>query len=283
MDPARPLILQYHQVGSPLAGGTWVTPRQFRTHLRWLQKHGYPFPRKPEDVWTWLHHPHRGSVITFDDGLLGVFTHAFPALRSVGGVGVVFVVTAFLGRRVGWDASFGYPTYHLDREHLQILHRSGWLIGSHSHTHPDLRRLTPKERERELRISLDILEDLLEAPVRIFSYPFNRFDLQVMESVHRAGYRLAFAGYGGGTHPLARFRFGVYTPFLSLGWLTQGPPVYWIGRTIQRFAALSGWARHRWPRWMRAWIGMEEVDHDTDHRMGGIHQPRQDPGDPGGL
>lgn len=277
MDTSSPLILQYHQIGHPMVGGTWVIPRQFRTHLRWLQSHRYPFPRNHREIQSFLETSRRSAIVTFDDGVIGVFLHAFPTLQAIGGVGMVFVVTGFLGRQVGWDASFGRPTYHLDRHHLRMLHQSGWVIGSHSHTHPDLTRLTPKEREWELRTSREVLENLLEDSVWAFSYPFNRWNEAVVEAVGNAGYQWAFTGYNGRSHPLIRYRFGIYTPFLSLGWLSQGPPVRWFGRTVQAFANLSGWARHRWPSWMRQSIGMKEVEPDEgNHGLDWVHQSRQD-------
>ncbi len=257
---SNPLLLQYHQVGPPVRGGTWVTPRQFRAHLRWLRER-FSLPRDRDHLLQILREG-GGAVITFDDALIDVFHRAFPLLSASGCVGMVFVVTGHMGRRVSWDATFGKTLFHMDREHLVALHRSGWAVGSHTHTHPDLTRLTPRERERELRRSREVLEDLLETDVFFLSYPFNRFNSAVMDDVRRAGYRMAFAGYGGNTHPLSRFRFGIYTPFLSLSWLAEDPFTTWTGRAIQTFAGLTGWVRHRWPPFARRLVGMEERHED---------------------
>ena len=215
-------------------------------------------------------------MITFDDALLDVHREAFPALSTWGGVGMVFVVTGSMGRRVSWDATFGKRLYHMDREHLLELHRAGWVVASHTHTHPDLTRLTPRERERELRRSREVLEDLLETEVFFLSYPFNRFNRVVMEDVRRAGYRMAFAGYGGNAHPFSRFRFGIYVPFLSLSWLAEDPFITWTGRVIQTFAGLTGWVRHRWPPFARRLVGME-VDHERLGRHGKSGESRRHP------
>lgn len=234
-----------------------MTPRQFRAHLAWLSRR-FSFPASREELLKTLQTGRPAAVITFDDALVDVFREAYPALREMGAVGMVFVVTGSLGKRVSWDATFGKKLFHMDREHLLELHRAGWVIGSHTHTHPDLPRLNPAERERELRKSREILEDLLNGEVRVLSYPFNRFDPAVVEDVRRAGYRMAFAGYRGNGQPLTRFRFGIYTPFLSLSWLTQDPFTTWVGCGIQAFAGLTGWVRHHWPKPFRHLVGMEE-------------------------
>lgn len=248
-----------------------MTPRRFEAHVSWLAVH-FPLPRSGRDIMETLARGERKAVITFDDALLDVYRHAFPVLNRHQTVGVVFVVTGQMGRRVGWDATFGKKLFHMDREHVLALHRAGWVIGSHTHTHPDLTRLSSAERERELRYSREILEDLLETEVVLLSYPFNRFDEGVMRDVARAGYRMAFAGYQGNRHPLSRFRFGIYTPFLSLDLLAEDPFITWMGRVIQSFAGLTGWARHRWPRFMKKLVGME-VSHE---HLGGFPESRQD-------
>ena len=270
---SHPLLLQYHQVGPPVRGGTWVTPRQFRAHLRWLEQR-FPLPRDRDHLLRILRGG-SGTVITFDDALLDVYREAFPVLSTFGGVGMVFVVTGCMGRRVSWDATFGKRLYHMDREHLLELHRAGWVVASHTHTHPDLTRLTPREREWELRRSREVLEDLLQTEVLFLSYPFNRFNSAVMEDVRRAGYRMAFAGYSGNAYPFSRFRFGIYAPFLSLSWLAEDPFITWAGRAIQIFAGLTGWVRHRWPPFARRFVGME-AEHENlgGHRKSGQNRRR---------
>ncbi len=251
----QPLILQYHDITPhPRVGGTWITPVQFAVHLRELRRLGYRLPR-PDDTWD---HPSACVWFTFDDAMEGVLRYAFPLLRAQGGIGVVFAVTAYLGHTNRWDASFGRPGRHLSAEELIRLHRAGWVIGSHSHTHPDLTRLTPRERERELRRSREILEDLLNAPVEGFSYPFNRWSPTVVRDVERAGYRWAMAGYTGTRSRLTRFRWGVYRIHLSLsewlGWEAASVPV---GKAIQWFARWTGWTQHHLPPPLQRMLGMD--------------------------
>ncbi len=253
-DRLHPLILQYHDI-TPRAriGGTWVTPVQFAAHLRELLSHGRRLPIPGE-------HPFQHNDViwlTFDDATEGVLKYAYPLLQRHQGIGVVFAVTGYLGRTNQWDASFGRPTRHLSAEELLLLHRAGWIIGSHSHTHPDLTRLSPKERMQELRRSREYLEDLLNAPVEGFSYPFNRWSEEVVRDVQRAGYRWAFAGYGGTFHRLAHFRWGIYRIHLSLtAWFSWESASIPAGKTIQWFARWTGWTQHHLPPPLQRLLGM---------------------------
>ena len=250
----NPLILQYHKVTSRFEiGGTRVTPKQFEKHIITVKNLGY----KNLDVNELLEPSksfHQKSVLfTFDDGFECVYTQAFPLLKKHGYSGAVFIVTGFIGRENDWDASFGLRFRHLSEEQIIELDRSGWLIGSHSHTHPDLRKLTDRELEAELRVSKERLEDIVNHEVTAFAYPFGLHDKRVEKFLASVGYSIAFTSRKTYTmrlkNPFSVERQGVY--LIDWDLRTKLDNAFPVGlfefakqRIINMFASLSSIARH---------------------------------------
>jgi peptidoglycan/xylan/chitin deacetylase (PgdA/CDA1 family) len=233
-NPTKMMILQFHNVTKNFEFSvTRIPPRHFFRQLRELRDLGF-IPLEPEELQKTLkENAKRGRfggngdtnvfprvLITFDDGLSGVFDHAYPVLSSLGFKGIVFVVTAFIGKKDAWDANLGIKRKHMGVEEILELRKAGWLIGSHSHTHPDLRALSDKELEYELKKSKEILEDILEESITLFSYPFGLLDERVMKKVASAGFLGAFASYwtSGGKGPYAMRRIPVYVTDYSIKW-----------------------------------------------------------------
>jgi peptidoglycan/xylan/chitin deacetylase (PgdA/CDA1 family) len=72
-------------------------------------------------------------------------------------------------------------------------------IGSHTLTHPDLRRLDPPRVDRELRDSKAWLEDLIGTPVTSFCYPNGYHRRSLADRVAAAGYSLGRTTMSGHT------------------------------------------------------------------------------------
>jgi len=77
---------------------------------------------------------------------------------------------------------------------VRELKREGFIIGSHSHSHPCLSALTDKkEIEDELKLSGSIIEkELGEYPATI-SYPMNNYDDRVTQVAKEQGYKFGLA------------------------------------------------------------------------------------------
>ncbi|MCB1625609.1 MAG: polysaccharide deacetylase family protein [Pseudomonadales bacterium] len=78
---------------------------------------------------------------------------------------------------------------------LAEMQRAGMAIGSHTHSHPFLNRLSPEQQLAELTRSKRILEDLLQVPVRALAYPYGQasdYDQHSREAAKLAGYDCAF-------------------------------------------------------------------------------------------
>jgi peptidoglycan/xylan/chitin deacetylase (PgdA/CDA1 family) len=101
----------------------------------------------------------RFAVLTFDDGYLDFYTHAFPILRQYGFPATVFLPTDYIdGSKTGLRGK-----KHLTRDLVQELFESGIDFGSHTCTHPQLHELSPDEIELEVRKSKETIEQILNS------------------------------------------------------------------------------------------------------------------------
>lgn len=85
-------------------------------------------------------------------------------------------------------------------EDVKSLHSSGMTIGAHSHTHRILSSLDKVSLHDEICSSKRILEDYLTSPVDFLAYPDGKretFNSETMREAQEAGFRSAFAFYGG--------------------------------------------------------------------------------------
>lgn len=256
-----------------------VTPGQFRKHLRAILDSGFRIG-SPSELIALLHREaHRDPFLlrsdkniaspvflTFDDGMLDLFYHAFPIADSLGIKGIIFVVAGYLDRYNLWDSTFGFPRKHLGINELRSLSKMGWLIGSHSMTHRDLRRLSHSELLKEVRDSKALLEDVLGVEVTLFSYPFGLADKRVSNALKEAGYKGGFISFDRNSHPNPWLypRIPVYLIDYGIQWKTQNFLPFRLFFSMEvNFAKmgslLSAWVKHRSPL-LRRLSGMGEQD-----------------------
>jgi peptidoglycan/xylan/chitin deacetylase (PgdA/CDA1 family) len=240
-------ILCYHSVDpdwdSPLA----VSTNEFARHCIWLARRRTVLPLEESvvriDATARL--PRGQTAITFDDGFAGLYEHAFPLLRRNGIAATVFLVAETLtlqGRPVDW-APPGSGTLTLPQ--VLEMAEGGVRFGSHSYSHHDLTALGDDERERDLRDSRILLEDLLGRPVPFLAYPGGRHDERVRESARRAGYTHAFTlpDRHETPGPYAIPRAGVYPGNGPTSLRIKSSRWYLPVRTTPVFPALRGLVR----------------------------------------
>ncbi len=81
-------------------------------------------------------------TISFDDAHVSVLTHAAPVLRELGITPTLFVPTAYVGT----------SDEMLDWDDLRRLRDEGWVLGSHTDTHPRMAlRLYDESEEAQVR------------------------------------------------------------------------------------------------------------------------------------
>jgi peptidoglycan/xylan/chitin deacetylase (PgdA/CDA1 family) len=107
-------------------------------------------------------------VVTFDDGTADLADVALPILARHGVPATVYVATRFIDEQLPWPAG-GVP---LSWAGAREMVDSGLVtIGSHTHGHRLLDRLSPSEAADELDRSRDLIEDRLGVAAHHFAYP----------------------------------------------------------------------------------------------------------------
>ncbi|RJR30737.1 MAG: polysaccharide deacetylase family protein [Candidatus Latescibacterota bacterium] len=193
-----PRALAYHKIASFELGGTWMPRRRFVAQIDSLRRAGYRFIDETaflESLAGRRRASPREILLTFDDGYRNLLD-AVPALEERGVPVLVFLVSAYAGRRNRWELGLpGRGAVHLSWEECTSLARSGFSFGSHTRTHRDLTRIPIEEARDEIRRSRAEIEDRLGSPVRSLSYPFGRLDGALRSEAEAAGYRAAFTLY----------------------------------------------------------------------------------------
>jgi len=154
------------------------TRQAFASHLEGIGRSGFvPTTISEVDFAS----PQKRVLITFDDGGKGAL-YAAEDLNRRGWKGHFFITTSLLGTRTFLDAS-----------QTRYLHSCGHIIGSHSHTHPDIFKAISYERMiHEWRTSCDLLSDVLGVPCITGSVPGGDVSQRVFRSADEAGMKFLF-------------------------------------------------------------------------------------------
>lgn len=115
-------------------------------------------------------------VLTFDDLTPDMLTVS-DILKSAGARGTFFINTAAI-------------TSENEEGIVKELAESH-EIGSHSHSHPDLTKLSTEMVYGELELSKQILERIVKREVKSFAYPYGAHNNIVVEAVRKCGYTVA--------------------------------------------------------------------------------------------
>lgn len=128
-----------------------------------------------------LAQPEKHLLVTFDDGGKSAL-YAAEKLSKRGWKGHFFVTTSLIG-----TATF------LDAAEVRHLRSCGHVIGSHSHTHPDIFKDIPFEQMvSEWQTSCAILSEILGEACVTGSVPGGDVSRKVYQSADRAGMKYLF-------------------------------------------------------------------------------------------
>jgi peptidoglycan/xylan/chitin deacetylase (PgdA/CDA1 family) len=131
----------------------------------------------------------RSAVITFDDGYEDLYTEVFPRFQAMGLTAVVFAVAGKLGGAMDWNPAVRKPL--MTAAQMREMQAHGFRFGSHTMSHCDLANAAPEMMREEIGGSKARLEDILGAPVTLFSYPWGRVNARVRDAVAEAGFTAA--------------------------------------------------------------------------------------------
>lgn len=185
-----PILLYHHIAESPKNSQFYVTPQTFEQQMQLLNDWGYTTITTTmliRSIREGMGLPPHPIVITFDDGNVDNYIHAFPIMKKYGFVGVEYLVVNYIGKD-------GYMT----TDQIRALLAGGWEIGSHTMNHANLVTSQPEQRLYEIHASFKSLEREFGFSALTFAYPFGSYDCGLMDAVYRAGY-LAGMGLGSGS------------------------------------------------------------------------------------
>ncbi|MEW6618422.1 MAG: polysaccharide deacetylase family protein [bacterium] len=171
-------ILMYHNIGvAPKTANNkklWVTEQKFRHQMAYLYNYGYQ-PITFKDLSSLPDNP---VIITFDDGAKNNYTVAFPILKQYNFKACMFLSTA---------------RSELSTAELKEMQDFGIEFGSHTNTHPNLRKISEDTAKEEITGSKKILEERLNTQIIAFAYPYGAgaYDEKINQMVKEAGYTYA--------------------------------------------------------------------------------------------
>ncbi|MEU6667618.1 polysaccharide deacetylase family protein [Streptomyces sp. NPDC046727] len=210
---ALPWIAMYHSVGDCSADPyrITVTPDRLERQLRWLRRRRLRGVSVGELLAALARGDGRDLVgLTFDDGYADFLSGALPVLARWECTATLFVLPGRLGGDNAWDP-LGPRKPLLTAEGIRRAAAAGMEIGSHGLTHIDLTGADDALLAAETAGSRAALEELTDAPVTGFCYPYGTVDGRAVAAVRAAGYGYACAidpGELNGPHVLPRVHVG---------------------------------------------------------------------------
>jgi peptidoglycan/xylan/chitin deacetylase (PgdA/CDA1 family)/O-antigen ligase len=154
-------ILLYHRIGSA-TGEIATAAEEFDRQMAYLAEH--------EQVLTLdqaIEGDRGGVVVTFDDGYRDFHENALPVLVRRRVPATLYLATGLVAN--GSSPSADALTWSQLGEAVS----TGLVtVGSHTHGHSDLSRVTEAQAEEEMRRSRDLVEDHLDRPCGHFAYPW---------------------------------------------------------------------------------------------------------------
>ena len=223
------LVLSYHDIRDDAApkgdpDRFAVSTRNFAMHLDWLRAHGYTAVSAQQVIDAKAGHtilPAKAVLLTFDDGLLSTYTHAFPLLRAYRMPAVVAVTSSWIdsAKAVPYGPRDFTRADFLTWPQLREMRESGvFEIASHSHALHEGVRGNPQGNsmpaavtriwsptggyeteaayrtriEADIRTSADAITANTGAPPRMIVWPYAAYNDVTNAIAARHGMHLSF-------------------------------------------------------------------------------------------
>ena len=218
------IVLQYHHVSDTTPASTSVSPEKFIEHLELIKQLGFqvlPLPTILQHIQQGTSFSQKTLGVSFDDGYLSIYQHAFPELKKRKLPFTIFISPQAI------DQQFGNS---LNWAQLQEMKKNGATIANHSLNHDHLLSKQNNEtfNEWQLRITQNVnqaqvrLNTELDISEKLFAYPYGEFDHALQSLLKDLGYS-AFSQQSGpissSSHMQALPRFpasGVYANIETL-------------------------------------------------------------------
>lgn len=189
--PTSASIVMYHRFGDSRYPATNTTLEQLEEHIAELKRGSYTVLSVPEIVQRQSAGeplPDRTVGITIDDAFISVYEEGWPKLRDAELPVTLFVATAAVDR--------GSPDY-MTWDQVRELRDAGVEIGSQTHNHPHMPRLSRAQLDAELSASNARFEEELGTKPTLFAFPYGEASLEAVDAVKAAGFAAAFGQHSG--------------------------------------------------------------------------------------
>ncbi|MBK5230523.1 MAG: polysaccharide deacetylase family protein [Thermoleophilia bacterium] len=216
-----PVSLCYHAISDRLDSPLAVTPARLREHMRVIASAGFDVITESELERRRQSGENcsRLASVSFDDGYVSTLV-ARDVLAEFGFTGTAYILPTMIGSRepMRWrgieqwaDGPDRDELLPLDWDQVEQLKASGWEIGSHTLTHPDLTALDDAALRRELRGAREQIVERLGRCDSI-AYPYGLADHRVAAAAKAAGFTngTTLPGWIHYNEPLLRPRLGIY-------------------------------------------------------------------------
>jgi len=194
-------VLVYHSITDNLIEKEWeenTTPKDlFDKQLKYLKNNGY-VAVSLEKVFAYIKNnviiPDNTVAITFDDGFRNNYTNALPILEKYKFPATIFITVDFLRDYSGSDL-------YLNCSEIKNMIKSGLIsFGSHGLTHRALTTVKKRELDKEISLSKERLENIINNKTIFFAYPFGHsgsYNSNIKQMLKRHGFKAAFTTISG--------------------------------------------------------------------------------------
>jgi len=169
-------VLLYHSISNDNSRMS-LKVNVFENQIKYLKNNGYTSINFDEID----HSAKKQIIITFDDGYKDILVNALPILKKYDFKATCFFVTNLIGQDNSWDIN---KKNFSKKETMNFNDINNWIssgmhIGSHSHNHLDLTKISEQNLLNELEFSKKILEDKFNTANDIFCYPYGKVNQNV--------------------------------------------------------------------------------------------------------
>jgi peptidoglycan/xylan/chitin deacetylase (PgdA/CDA1 family) len=181
VTPGKPVsipILMYHEIGEG-PDCMWVSEKDFYTQMKYLHDNGYQTISLSQavELLTGHYDTSKKVALSFDDGYLTFYSHAWPVLKEFDQQATIFVISKLVGN----------PDY-LSWEQIRFLASNGIEVGGHTRIHPLLPTLSAAESDAEITGGKQDIEAQLGKKITTFCYPTGKYNAQIVQQVKASGY-----------------------------------------------------------------------------------------------
>jgi peptidoglycan/xylan/chitin deacetylase (PgdA/CDA1 family) len=190
-------ILMYHGTPNVEKYPSDVSMKDFKQQINHLLNNGYNVitMAQYQDSLKGTKLPSKPVLITFDDGYDNNY-QAFNFLKEKNIPATFFIHTLDHDPKYANLRTETIPKMSVEQIR-EIAQTNGFEIGSHSVTHQDLTKLTPKKLKQELTDSKIFLERATGEKVDTVAYPLGAVDQRVVEvakTLYQNGFAVGFNG-----------------------------------------------------------------------------------------